>query len=351
MWALPFAGSQRCGADHVVIFVDVDGVLNVVVNDPGCCSVTLSTPRVNHARTTISKKARSSAAGSAGIEERLVSTDERTLGHGEDAEATFAKFAVTAHAMVSDVLVARLAAIIDAAGPNRTVVLSSSWRHYNSLVEDLEKLIGRHLDTPNFRFDDRTPLVADYSPQERLRVVADYFSAFCAKRSDTSKVRALIIDDFHSSALHGLRYGDFEVASIETAEQYVESRVPRGFKGTAFAKVLHTYETWTTDNGTKVAIGCGLKMQHVCEAFQFVSSRRCTGYKATPKCPREAEEGPSNTESQPSRRDRSASVTVKARSNWIVVAAVADHFLSVMPMSHQTVVSQTQWNARCVLAV
>lgn len=253
---------ERARTAKTVVFVDVDGVLNVgarddteplLINDEGIEDATkLWGRRKTHPmRDTIDK---------------LVSISKRELGHGE--EATYAKFACQGDAMVSDVLVSRLAKIIEAAGQDRIVVLSSKWQQYENHIKRLEKHIGDHLGTP-FTFEARTGIELACTAECRLQTVGSFLEGLCSFRGENAgPMRILVLEDFHITAMDGWTCRGAQMTSVAAAEQYLRCRMPAA--STIAVKLVHTYDEFKTEDGLLVQLGAGLNLAQLSEAESFL---------------------------------------------------------------------------------
>lgn len=257
-------GGQSDAVD-TILFVDVDGVLNVGVNDPGNRPLEFST--ANYTRAQSSWATRHESEHRASIE-RLVATYRRELGHGEGG--TYCKFLSESSTGFSDVLVERLAGLIQAAGKKRMVVISSTWRlpQHRARVRRLEDAISNHLGS-KFTFDARTAPIADSTPEQRLKTIGDFLSEYCEQRAAElpPDLRVLLLEDFHITALGSWSCDGETVESADAVERYLESR--SGAKQVT-VKLVHCFDEWTSAEGTYVKVGCGLTLEHVCQANRFL---------------------------------------------------------------------------------
>lgn len=205
-----------------------------------------------------------------------------TLGGGEDD--TFEKL-VAAPGDLSDLLVGRLAKIIQAAGGDCKVILSSSWRkpQHNSRTQRLESAIARHLNRGSFSFDDRTALRSENTAEDRLECLGDYISDFCKKRAECDeKLRILVLEDFCVSKLRGLNCRGAPIDGPADAETYLLGQA--GGSPNVTVRIIHTYDEWTTESGLNIAVGCGLTTEHFEQALYFLQSASGTaGDTASPK--------------------------------------------------------------------
>jgi hypothetical protein len=264
--APPGARAEEGQSDAVdtILFVDVDGVLNVGVNDPGNRPLEFST--ANYTRAQSSWATRHDSEHRASIE-RLVATHRRELGHGEGG--TYGKFLSESSTGFSDTLVARLAGIIKAAGKKRMVVMSSTWRlpQHRARVRRLEDAISNHLGA-TFTFDARTAPFSDSTPEQRLRTIGDFLTEYCEQHAAVlPSLRVLLLEDFHITSLGSWSCNGEVVDCAEAVERYLESR--SGAKQVT-VKLVHCFDEWTSAEGTYVKVGCGLTLEHVCQANRFL---------------------------------------------------------------------------------
>jgi hypothetical protein len=248
-----------------LIFVDIDGVLNVGISDPGNRPLEFSTANYNRAQGSWNSRHESEHRGSI---ERLISTHSRELGHGEGG--TYGKFLSEGSTGLSDALVERLANLLEAAGKNRMVVISSTWRlpQHRARVQRLEDAVSRHMNS-RFSFDSRTSLVPDNTPEQRLRTIGDFVQDFCDQRPiDESKdLRILVLEDFHITPLGNWSCEGEMMDGVATVERYIQSRSGHT---QAAVKLVHTYDEWKTPEGTLVKVGGGLTLAHICAARNFL---------------------------------------------------------------------------------
>lgn len=268
--------SPRCLAKPVetVIFVDVDGVLNVGARSLDDSPLLVDQWNLRHAAAM---RDRSDLPHiDQDCMERLLSVSEREIGRGEAGR--YGKFAC-GQDHVSELLAARLAQIIQKAGPGRHVVLSSNWRRPERAneVRHLEAEVSRHLGGP-FTFDARTADAEERSAGDRLRCIGDYLEKLCgsadAQRPSPQKalkkaLKVLVLDDFFITPLSGWQCDGLSVQSALSVEIYLRGRAPhvRNLE----VKLVHTYDEWLTPKGVQVAIGAGLTQEQLRQAEEFVA--------------------------------------------------------------------------------
>lgn len=257
--------SASASAADTVIFVDVDGVLNVGARDDsdGDAPLLVNEEGMRGALKMFGKHKRHPMRNTI---ERLVSIAKRRLGQTDSS--SYMKLACKGESQVSDVLVDHLVKLIVAAGEHRIVVLSSKWQKYPKRVEGLEKDISRHLGSP-FAFDGRSGLEAECSAECRIGTVGKFLENFLAWRGEpVNKLRVLMLEDFHITPLDGWTIGGIQVDSEETAEEYLRQQMPVSENITV--KLIHTYDEWTTPSGLLVQLGAGLSKAHFSRAAAFL---------------------------------------------------------------------------------
>eukprot|EP00425_Heterocapsa_triquetra_P015535 CAMPEP_0195151202 /NCGR_PEP_ID=MMETSP0448-20130528/180156_1 /TAXON_ID=66468 /ORGANISM="Heterocapsa triquestra, Strain CCMP 448" /LENGTH=318 /DNA_ID=CAMNT_0040189917 /DNA_START=53 /DNA_END=1005 /DNA_ORIENTATION=- len=256
-------------ARHVdtVIFVDVDGVLNIGAADSGEAPLLLNKTNID-----ISMKAWGHHHNHAQRDciEKMVYLAQKDLGHGEDS--TYAKFACVGSSSVSEELARRLADIIRTGGDrNRVaVVMSSNWRktQHAARVRKLEESVARHLGS-SFEFDAKTPNRSEQVASDRLESIGDFLSELSKQRAGVSHtLKALILEDFFITGMDGWTCGGVRMNSVADAEAYLERRAP-----SAKAKLVHCYDKWVTDSGLEVRVGSGLTRERVEDATAFLLDR------------------------------------------------------------------------------
>jgi len=286
--AMP-AGQQRADTDCVetLIFVDIDGVLSVGVRDQGAHALELTAANLQMAASLRDSRGNfrpEIEASSQAIAERLEATASRTLAPEEGSGATYAKFVGETGVSFSEVLVGRLAEMLHATeGIRTTVVLSSTWRleKFASRVRGLESAISRHLGKP-FAFHAKTELWTEPRSGDRLRNIGNFIEQHCGSRVGRRSLRVLVLDDFAAGAIgehwsHAL--DGHAVRSTADCEKYLERRGGQGVS----ARLIHTYDAWTTASGLVVQIGSGILLKHLRDAVTFLTGE---SYGAVDECKR-----------------------------------------------------------------
>lgn len=256
-------------AVETLIFVDVDGVLNTGARSQDEAPLLIDEWNLKNAVAMRSR--RDLPRADQDCIDKLVSVSERPIGWGEGG--TYKKFACGPGSHISVVLAARLARILQKAGEQRLVVLSSNWRRPQSAkqVACLEAEVSKHLGRP-FCFDARTKQIEEKHAADRLRCIGDYVEDFCRSSqagAHSKTLKVLVLEDFFISPLNGWGCDGTTVKSVAEAEAYLRGRAPAATK--LEAKLVHTYDEWTTPSGLRVQIGTGLTLEHVLQAEDFLT--------------------------------------------------------------------------------
>jgi hypothetical protein len=275
-WADFLSPSARCsdeaarvgeeGDIETLIFVDVDGVLNVAIKDPGQKALELSAGNVTIARDNWDNRGRLNEDFRSSVEQ-VVATCER---HLEDSADTLAEHASRDGTSLSELLLWRLAQIIRSAGSNSLVVLSSSWRNERRRVQQLEEALGRHLGGC-FSFGAHTDACEESgAPEVRLQSIALFVEQHCARKPPTSRagrLRVLVLDDFH------IRPFDWSCEEVnidgpQAVEQFLRSRARAPIQ--VCLELVHPYDEWVNAAGLSVQVGTGLTDAHLRRALRFL---------------------------------------------------------------------------------
>jgi len=256
-----------------LIFVDIDGVLNIAIRDPKGAPLLLSEDNAERALAMWSERGSLQQDQRTAVE-RIVATCSRQEGPFEDA--TYSKLLCAPNTALSDLLVGRLARLIEAAGRQCKVVLSSTWRlpRHSKRAHQAEAILSRHLGR-HFAFDARTAIWDDNTPELRLECIADFAAEHCEKAPWVKRLRMLVLEDFHTTPFGTWHCRRQEMGSADAVEQYLRSRVPARID--ASVRLIHTYDEWTTDGGLSMKIGCGLTRQHCDRALGFLEAFSSSG--------------------------------------------------------------------------
>lgn len=276
---------------QTVIFLDVDGVLNIGIRDPGNSALLLNDANL----ANVKKMAESIDRLPGPVRDnvvRMLATVDRELA---DGDTSYVDFACHGTNEVSEELVRRLAVILRAAGPKGQVVFASTWRwpQYNKRVKKLEAMLSSMLGQ-DFTFKQRTKLCTERGGQDRLRTIGDHMAMLGAKHDGSSPLNVLVIDDF---SITGFKDGKMDIdeqriRSPEDAAMYLKQRFSPKRSALLNCAVIHTYDEWDV-NGVTVQIGSGLKSERVCEAVKFLGHKdslhgcgdkdeKCTSTATTP---------------------------------------------------------------------
>lgn len=255
------------------IFTDIDGVLNIEIDDPGRELASFDNHNINRAFEQADLPMRPRKGGERGIAQRVIATYHQEC---EEDGVTYGQFAADSNTGVCDDLVVRFAELVRAAGKRRKVFLTSDWGSTTKsarLVRVLEKAISRRMGE-EFAFEKRAPPTDAESvkPADRLRAIGDVL----AKGGASSSLRVLVLDDFYASAISAWKCKGYTVNRAEDAEMYLQDRT----HGTAVVKVIHTYHEWMEAGGWTMRIGSGLTAGHFLRAHAFLADRR----GASPGC-------------------------------------------------------------------
>jgi len=236
-----------------LIFLDVDGVLNVGVHDGPNDPVAFT---AGNLQLAFQMAAAAKTSNIHPLPERILAVAARKLEHGENG--TYEK--LIAHGDdLSDLLVSRFVKLVQAAGSSCHLVFSSSWRmpKYTKRKQRLETCIAKHMGKP-FTFEASTSLSEEQTPMDRLQTIGEYLVDFCKHRASDGPLalRILVLDDFCSTALCGQECQGICIDSPEAAERYLSDLIGNNFD--VKVKIVHTYDSWTTEQGTPIAVGCGL---------------------------------------------------------------------------------------------
>jgi len=248
-----------------LIFLDVDGVLNVGVQD-GLDTFAFKSENLQLAN----KLAAEAESGNIHpVAELILAVAARKLEHGENG--TYEKL-IAHDDNLSDLLVSRFVKLVQAAGSSCHLVLSSSWRRpgLTKRKQQLETCIAKHMGTP-FTFDASTSLRDEQTPMDRLEVIGEYLVNFCKHRgSDASPaLRILVLEDFDNTALCGQECQGVCIDSPEAAESYLAELIGTDFD--VKVKIVHTCDSFTTEQGASIDIGCGLTMEHFGAGLNFLN--------------------------------------------------------------------------------
>lgn len=239
---------------QTLIFVDVDGVLNVGLSQGETNTLMLSLRNMALARR-VQLDGRASKA-SKDAAESLFNLAAAPLS-GE--AGTLQKYMCPDHG-ISDLLVERSAKLLLAAGPSAHVVLSSSWRHERHAAKRdlLERKISKCIGQ-SFSFHG----VTDTGRKEHTG------GEYSQRIPRDQHLRILVLDDFFLCPM-GWTVGEKLVQTQEEMNDYIKSRA----KNPPFVqvKIVYTYDEWTMRLG-KLHASIGLQMSMYVDAMNFLQDK------------------------------------------------------------------------------
>lgn len=266
--------SQLAAAPDTLIFVDVDGVLNVGIKDenPKVPALDFSKDNLNACYSIL--RSGKASVDEADIVDKILSVEACSLGHLGEGYATYGEMLSNNPDSVGfdliHVFVQRLAMMIRSAGPRRFVVLSSNWRKpaHAKKLQKLEMLIANALGEP-FAFDAKTSLEEARDQSGRLQGIGAFIQHHIASsRNVAGPLRVLVLDDFHNRSLNGWKCDGNTINSTQDAEAYLQKYIPAHMSSTV--KLVHTYTEWHTESGRLVQLGSGMTMNHFCDGMEFL---------------------------------------------------------------------------------
>ncbi|CAK0790491.1 unnamed protein product [Prorocentrum cordatum] len=264
----PAGGVDRLPGDvDTVIFVDVDGVLNVGAKDRSGSPILLNDSNIRLARSLWRESCwpeNYPERERLTVETLMAVCQKRLDGESE----TLANLATQNPSHISDVLVGRLAEIIGLAGPRAIIVLSSTWQaaRHKKRLEELQRCLTKWLGR-EFRFDASTGSL-DELPNGRLRAIGNCVAELTAQggaaaaAAEAGRLRVLLLEDFFISPLRGTWSLDGQpIDSPASVEEYIGSRVLP--PAAARVRLIHTYSEWVTGDGSLLCCGVGLSRADV----------------------------------------------------------------------------------------
>eukprot|EP00435_Cladocopium_sp_Y103_P008736 s2542_g2.t1 len=248
-------------AAQTLIFVDVDGVLNVGLSQGDTNTLMLSLRNMALARRVQLDSRASKASKDAA--ESLFNLAAAPLS-GE--AGTLQKYMCPDHG-ISDLLVERLAKLLLAAGPSAHVVLSSSWRHERHaakrdlLERKISQCVGQSFSFHGVTATDRK----EHTGGDRLELLGDYLEEYSQQ---IPKDQSLVLDDFFLCPM-GWTVGKKLVQTQEEMRDYIKSRAQNHV---ARVKIVYTYDEWTMRLG-KLHASIGLQMSMYIDALNFLQDK------------------------------------------------------------------------------
>lgn len=264
-----------------LLLVDVDGVLNVCLRDGLNKSLLLSATNLRRAKRLVESTKQGAAV-------EMAQTIVDVAMHTTDSSGEiYADLAADSAIGVSDVMVARLAQLIRAAGQGCRVILSSSWRlpEHAQRKETLEAIISKHLGE-KFHFHGATDEVPKNGVEGKIIEIGDAIEEFSSRHCHVQKrVRVLILDDLSITSLGNRALEQSQLDQHIGIENYFRSRAPPGVH--VEVGLVHTYDSWTSPRGFTVEVGAGLTTRHFGQAMTFLWGKagapgfqRCAGHDA-----------------------------------------------------------------------
>jgi len=257
-----------------VIFVDCDGVINVGIGeDEGEGSISLDMINLLQSEEMLLFKSTSEDSPKMAPLDKTVELILACASRKIDGEdATYKILASDPNTCLCDVLVGRLVELITMAGDRRLVVLSSSWRRSKnveklmSLQHAMSEKMGKE-----FTFDATTAPVSSSGelPETRLQLIGDFVENICAERSRLGmkgNLKVMLLEDFDCTLMGTWACSGLPMTSTSKAEEYIVMRA----SGQITAKLIHTVDSWTEPDGTRMRLGAGLTKKYFSEAAKFL---------------------------------------------------------------------------------
>jgi len=257
-----------------LIFVDVDGVLNVGIKDENPKVAALDFSKDNLSSCYAILRSGRASADEADIVDKILSVEACSLDLAEGFATYGELLSNNPDSLVGfDLIltfVQRLAMMIRMAGPQRLVVLSSNWRKpaHAKKLQKLEMLIAAMLGEP-FAFDARTSLEEARDHAGRLQGIGAFIQDHVASfQKLAGPLRVLVLDDFHNRPLNGWRCDGNTISSTKDVEAYLKKFIPPHLSSAV--KLIHTYTEWYTQSGRLVQLGSGLTANHFIDGMDFL---------------------------------------------------------------------------------
>lgn len=245
-----------------LVFVDIDGVLNVGVSDGKSNPLAINRDNLQML-ACLDKLGRID-----GAESRMLSAASSQKAEGE--QLTYAELCKDSGDFV-EAFVGRFVKLLQAIGPSAKVVLTSTWRlpKHAMKLASLEKAISKKL-CKVFRFELRTASQEADSPEGRLRGMSRFLREYLPgqKVNAITHLRALVLEDFHVNPLHSWSCDGQPMSCMEEVETYLTSHMPDNM--VRAAKLIHTYSEWKTLTGDCIRAGSGLTQNHFEDAMKFL---------------------------------------------------------------------------------
>mmetsp|Transcript_44172 Transcript_44172/g.127560 ORF Transcript_44172/g.127560 Transcript_44172/m.127560 type:complete len:310 (-) Transcript_44172:140-1069(-) len=250
-----------------LVYVDVDGVLNVGIRDLDAASLALNE---RNCRTALRLAGSGANAEVQDSVRRLMSV----MRHGLESanNGSYEDLLPTGQHHCPQLLLVRFARILRLVGHPRCVVLSSNWRHptHASKVAALENDISAVLGEP-FAFDTSTALGQESSADQRLACIAEHLAGECERRGRGGSLKVIVLDDFGMTPFDGWTCHGVPMHSPSDMEVYLRSRAWMAAPNlNVSVRLVHCFVEWHEQNDLLVQVGCGLTEADVLLVKDFV---------------------------------------------------------------------------------
>jgi len=255
--------AQKCTV-LTLLFVDIDGVVNVGIGDKGAGALSCNTENIAYAENMGKDELlRCKTAQMLKLVARQTAEQE-TCTYGQLCKGS---------KQLAEVYIRRLAEIIAAAKTQGGLicVLASTWRTKNVQgVRVLEEAISRHLKEP-FAFDANTGSKECAGPTGRLGNIGKFLTDWAQASAEIleGSVRVLVLEDFHITPLNGWKCNGKSISSTLDVEEYLRQCLPQDLD--VSLRHIHPFHQWTdSSNQMVLQVGCGLAKKHFHKALDFL---------------------------------------------------------------------------------
>mmetsp|Transcript_23664 Transcript_23664/g.67957 ORF Transcript_23664/g.67957 Transcript_23664/m.67957 type:complete len:310 (-) Transcript_23664:49-978(-) len=252
-----------------IVYVDVDGVLNVGIREPGSCPLLLVKDNCDFAVNAKDDIQKFDEDGQSVERLLAVMSSNPHLLDGD----TYSRLICDSEDHISGVLVERLAEILRSVRGRRSVVLSSTWRHprFAQKVARLEQRLSQLLGE-DFVFDARTDWAHEASASQRLWGLGKHLTRTCCRLERVEEVKVVVLDDFNMTPLNGWACRGQAMWSPADIESLLRSCGRRSAPGLRVdVKMVHCYAELVSASGLQVQVGSGLSTAAVCEVLNFLA--------------------------------------------------------------------------------
>lgn len=251
--------------EETLIFLDIDGVLNVGINDAENGALLLNDKNL----AVITRLAKSPSLATSEMRNNIARVKAVLRAIPSHGDKTYADFMCEQGFEFSVELTKRFARIVLAAGSNAEVVLSSTWRwpQYEKRVAMLETAVSKFMGR-KFRFASSTHLCKERAGVDRLRTIADDMAMLGKQRDVSRPLNVIVLDDFFFTSFDNgeMDIGDTKIRSRWDAAKYICQRYAPSENANIRCTVVHTFTQFHTPDGIEVKLGTGLTMEHVRQA-------------------------------------------------------------------------------------